>query len=81
MDHIRRVNLDEYDSKVDTVWLSPVNLVGQDSTKRVNSTISSLLQFTVNMDFQERDIMYAVHTYPLQFSNRYERNTYYTPGL
>ena len=33
--------------KGNTVQYSPVNLVGQGSTKSVDSTISSLLQFTV----------------------------------
>ena len=34
--HIRRVNLEEHGAKVDTVRYSPVNLVGQDSTKSVH---------------------------------------------
>ena len=35
--------------KVETVRYSPVCLVGQDSTTSVYSTISSLLQFTVDL--------------------------------
>ena len=42
----RRVSSDECVTKVETVRYSPYNLVGQDSTKSVNSTVSSLLQFT-----------------------------------
>ena len=46
MVHISRVNLVLHSAKVDTVRQSPVNLDGQDSTKSVDSTISSLLQNT-----------------------------------
>ena len=44
--HIRRVNSEEHGTKVGTVrYNSPVNLVGQDSTKSVQySTISSFFQ-------------------------------------
>ena len=45
--HVNRVDLVYHSAKVDTVQWSPVNLVGQDSTKSVYSTISSLLYNTV----------------------------------
>ena len=45
--HTSRVNLEEHGSKVGTVRQSPVNLVGQNKTKSVYSTISSLLQSTL----------------------------------
>ena len=43
----RRINSDEHGPKVETVRYSPVNLVGQESSKSVYSTISCLLQFKV----------------------------------
>ena len=61
--HIAWVYLKDYDTKVGSVWYSPVNLGGRDSTKSVYSpvnlggrdstksvysTYSSLFQSTVN---------------------------------
>ena len=44
--HISWVSSEEHHIKVETVWYSQVNLVGQNSTKSVYSAISSLLQPT-----------------------------------
>ena len=46
--HTSRVNLEEQSTKVETVRYSLGNLVGQDSTESVYSTITSLLQSTVH---------------------------------
>ena len=50
--HISRVNLEEHGAKVETLRYSPVNLVGQDSTKSVYSTISRLLQSIVTIQLR-----------------------------
>ena len=43
---IRLINTEEHGTKVESVRYIPFNLVGQDSTKSVHSTVSSLFQST-----------------------------------